>query len=164
LHDLVPAHVTVQRPLPQKIVPSQLSLPVHSTRHGVLAGQITSSLHEPGPLQAMTQTPCWHMPGQSAPQSGSAASGIPESIGGAESTGGRASTGVSGGTRASIGGTRASIGGAPVSTGLAPSLRGWKHRPRTPAEAHQPSEPQIWFGAHSEVAVQRTTHSPYRGS
>ena len=162
LHDHCPAHATVQRPLPQKIVPRQLPFPVHSTRHGVRSGQITSSWHDPGPVHAMTQTPLWHVPGQSAPQSGSAASGIPASIGGtAESTGTRASIG---GTRASIGGALVSIGGTPVSAAWAPSPMGWTHRPTTPAEAHQPSEPQIWLGAHSEARVQRTTHSPYRGS
>jgi len=104
----------------------------------------------------MTQTPPWHVPRQSAPQPGSGASGFAASIGGMGESGG--------GTRASIGGVLVSIGGTPVSVTWAPSPGGWKHRPTIPALAHQPSAPQIWFGAHSEDALQRTMHSPYRGS
>lgn len=162
LHDRLPVHETVQRPLPQKIAPQQLSLPVHTTRHGVLAGHTTSSLHDPFAVHAMTQTPSWHVPGQSEPQSGSGASGIPASIGGMLASGGGVPE-SSFGMPVSTGGTRVSIGDPP-SSGRAPSPPGWKHCPTTPAEAHQPSEPQLWLGAHSAVAVHRTTHSPYRGS
>ncbi len=121
-------------------------------------------MHDHGPAHVMTQTPAWHTPGQSAPHCGTGASaalvssgGIPESTGGIH---------VSiGGIPVSRGGFLASTGGAPLSAVGASSPGDGKHRPARPVEeAHQPSEPQTWSGAHSEVALQRTAHSAYRGS
>jgi hypothetical protein len=88
----------------------------------------------------MTQTPFWHVPGQSAPHVGGASGGL-------VSGGGRdASTG---GSDVSIGGFGASRGGIRASTGAPESITGassvvdWKQRPaRLLVEAHQPSASQ----------------------
>ncbi len=149
LHDFLPSQRTVQGPSPQKTLPRQLSYPLHSTRHGVLSGQTTSCEHDHGPWHLMTQTPFWHMPGQSAPHVGGASGGLVSGGGIAASTGGIVSIG---GFGASRGGTRASIG-IPESITGASSEVDWKQRPARPlVEAHQPSPPQTWSGAHSALA------------
>ena len=98
----------------------------------------------------MTQTPFWHVPGQSAPHGGGASGGL-VSGGGIDAS--------TGGFDASTGGFGPSRGGIRASTGIPESITGassevdWKHRPARPlVEAHQPSAPQTWSGAHSELA------------
>jgi hypothetical protein len=174
LHDSSPEHVTVQRPVPQMTL-RQLPWPEHSTRHGVLAGQITSFWQECGAVHLITQTPPWHVPGQSPPQLGGGASGIPASVGGIPPSFGimppsfgimPPSFGImppSFGIPASFGGPPPSPG-PPVSGPDVASPGGGEHRPVGSAETHQPSAPQTWFGAQSVAAAHRTAHSVYRGS
>jgi hypothetical protein len=147
LHDFLPLQTTVQGPSPQRTLPWQLSWPLHSTRHGVVSGQITSCAHDDGAWHAMTQTPPWHVPGQSAPHVGGASGGLASGGGIDASTGG--SDASTGGIDASIGGFGPSRGGVRASTGIPASITGassevdWKQRPARPlVEAHQPSAPQ----------------------
>lgn len=149
LHDFLPSQRTVHGPSPQRTLPRQLSYPLHSTRHGVLSGQTTSCEHDHGPLHLMTQTPLWHVPGQSAPHVGGASGGLASGGGSDASTGGFASIGGFASTR---GGIRASTG-TPESITGASSEVDWKQRPARPlVEAHQPSPPHTWSGAHSALA------------
>jgi hypothetical protein len=97
----------------------------------------------------MTQTPFWHVPGQSASHVGGASGGLESGGGSAASTGGIVSIGGFGPSR---GGIRASTGTPESITGASSDID-WKQRPARPlVEAHHPSPPQTWSGAHSELA------------